>query len=676
MTRQPSSESSSLSNINVSGQWTNSGHSSPEPSTQDAVLTPPTSMVDSNAVPSTISNDGQNGGRRKSARAKKGVDSYNLEALCDEQLLNELSPAKPQLGRSGSNRNVSGLTGRTLVDSEDGNGKIDANADMEFNMDVEMSDTPQPPRRISPGKLGRKHSVKDRMKKAAGKLSSVLGKRSREVMEKGKERLKWKDEKADKVIRGTNSRMVKQLDTGSKGLLDEIDLDAEASLKQRPSKKIKTSTTGRASAVKAEQLPAPSNPMQKTSSGKRVKKWQTAGLYVGQFDNGDPAQPGSRGKKLQKKRPTSVPSEEGIEVATPNKYLNMSLPLFSYLDIERPFTIPYDVFAPSLKKGDERPKDWHQLNKNRLVGGAKDMWVKEVNLARSVCLCRNGWNGKDEGCGDECLNRSMEYECNEDNCDLPAWACSNRAFSGLAVRNKKGGPYDIGVEVVKTNNRGFGVKACRSFLPGQIVMEYTGEIITEEECQRRMHEVYKDKSNFYLMEMERGTHIDGTKGSMARFINHSCAPNCIVRLVKVNGVPRMGVFAGEGGIMTGEELTYDYNFDNFGDNMQQCFCGAQTCRGHLGKKLSAIEQKKRDREEVEKSRLAALKAQKAAEKEARANAARSEADKASWRGWADLNDPETRKRLKAEQEAKRAKEATSDRAMRLASRRDSLPLPS
>ncbi|KXL50524.1 MAG: hypothetical protein FE78DRAFT_137712, partial [Acidomyces sp. 'richmondensis'] len=146
---------------------------------------------------------------------------------------------------------------------------------------------------------------------------------------------------------------------------------------------------------------------------------------------------------------------------------------------------------------------------------------------------------------------------------------------------KKGGPYEVGVEVIKTTNRGFGVRSCRAFRPGQIIMEYTGEIISEAECQRRMREDYKDKQCYYLMELERGLIIDGTKGSMARFINHSCEPNCEVRMVKVNGTPRMGVFAGDDGISTGVELTYDYNFDNFGNTRQICYCGAPTCRGFL-----------------------------------------------------------------------------------------------
>jgi hypothetical protein len=77
--------------------------------------------------------------------------------------------------------------------------------------------------------------------------------------------------------------------------------------------------------------------------------------------------------------------------------------------------------------------------------------------------------------------------------------------------------------------------------------------------------------------------IDATRGSIARFVNHSCEPNC--RMVKwiVAGKPRMALFAGDKPIMTGDELTYDYNFDPFSaKNVQVCRCGSERCRGVLG----------------------------------------------------------------------------------------------
>jgi histone-lysine N-methyltransferase ASH1L len=77
--------------------------------------------------------------------------------------------------------------------------------------------------------------------------------------------------------------------------------------------------------------------------------------------------------------------------------------------------------------------------------------------------------------------------------------------------------------------------------------------------------------------------IDATRGSIARFVNHSCEPNSRMTKWIVNGKPRMALFAGDRPVMTGEELTYDYNFDPFSaKNVQECRCGAENCRGILG----------------------------------------------------------------------------------------------
>lgn len=91
------------------------------------------------------------------------------------------------------------------------------------------------------------------------------------------------------------------------------------------------------------------------------------------------------------------------------------------------------------------------------------------------------------------------------------------------------------------------------------------------------------------MDFDQQMILDGTRGSIARFVNHSCEPNC--RMIKwtVNGTPRMALFAGDKGVMTGQELTYDYNFNPYSvKNIQQCRCGASSCRGVLGPKPKEI----------------------------------------------------------------------------------------
>ena len=232
-----------------------------------------------------------------------------------------------------------------------------------------------------------------------------------------------------------------------------------------------------------------------------------------------------------------------------------------------------------------KPKAWTRIYKNRLVGDAKRYW-KKPKIETSLCICTAPVLGfLEPGCGERCLNRVMGYECDPNNCGLGE-LCTNRDFTRLAIRlertknaeqRSKCDPSSIGVELFKTSDRGFGVRACTQFEPRQIIVEYTGEIITPSEAGRRLKEDSKDKAvrldivisfgraltflqNFYQMDFDRGMILDATKGSIARFVNHSFEPNCKMLKRFVKGQPRMALFAGDYDILTGQELTYDYNF--------------------------------------------------------------------------------------------------------------------
>lgn len=233
------------------------------------------------------------------------------------------------------------------------------------------------------------------------------------------------------------------------------------------------------------------------------------------------------------------------------------------------------------------------------IGDAAAIWKKSKPLEASTCICT-----PESGCDEDCFNRFMFYECDDSNCNIGDEHCTNRSFAGLRERTKIGGKYNIGVEVIKTVDRGHGVRSNRTFEPNQIIVEYTGEIITQDECDDRMNKRYKNAEvsyigNFaihanhiqcyYLMDFDQHMILDATRGSIARFINHSCEPNCKMIKWTVAGKPRMALFAGDRGIMTGEELTYDYNFNPYSiKNVQECRCGSASCRGVLGPKPKEI----------------------------------------------------------------------------------------
>ena len=121
------------------------------------------------------------------------------------------------------------------------------------------------------------------------------------------------------------------------------------------------------------------------------------------------------------------------------------------------------------------------------VGDAATIWKNTKLRELSTCICT-----PESGCDEDCFNRLMFYECDDSNCSIGADLCTNRSFEGLKRRCKAGGKYNIGVEVIKTADRGYGVRSNRTFEPGQIIVEYAGEIITQEECENRMRNRYKD----------------------------------------------------------------------------------------------------------------------------------------------------------------------------------------
>ncbi|KAI5812835.1 hypothetical protein BZA77DRAFT_133501 [Pyronema omphalodes] len=296
---------------------------------------------------------------------------------------------------------------------------------------------------------------------------------------------------------------------------------------------------------------------------RRTKVWIDQGLYVGQEDCDLKLRPATKGKKAKGKKPR------------PHAF---PLPIFrgkEIMETQRDFKLPHFVFAPSAFKV-THPSDWRKLNHNQLIGDAQQIWRKE-KPPNVKCVCV-------KVCDVACLNRCTWVECTDNTCDVGRH-CSNRPFADLLDRVKTETRFATGVEVAQTENRGYGLRALRSFEPFQIIVEYTGEIITQEESERRLDEVYKDNQNYYLMVFDQNMILDATRGSVARFVNHSCDPNCSMEKWVVEGRPRMALFAGKNGIEAGDELTYDYNFTWFkGVTQTKCRCGSEACRGVLGKR--------------------------------------------------------------------------------------------
>jgi SET domain-containing protein len=126
------------------------------------------------------------------------------------------------------------------------------------------------------------------------------------------------------------------------------------------------------------------------------------------------------------------------------------------------------------------------------------------------------------------------------------------------------------------------------------VIEYLGERVSHEEADRRYESKDANDSHTFLFIVDSKTVIDaGVNGNEARFINHSCAPNCesVIegRRVFIEAIRT---------IEPGVELTYDYQIhrdEDDPDNVDEifaCHCGAPQCRGTM---LWPPERKKKKR---------------------------------------------------------------------------------
>ncbi|XP_077233209.1 histone-lysine N-methyltransferase SUVR5 isoform X2 [Tasmannia lanceolata] len=180
----------------------------------------------------------------------------------------------------------------------------------------------------------------------------------------------------------------------------------------------------------------------------------------------------------------------------------------------------------------------------------------------------------------------LVYECNSMcKCDK---TCRNRVLqNGVQVK----------LEVFKTENKGWAVRAGEAIQRGTFVCEYIGEVLNDQEANSR-GERYDNEGCSYLYDIDahlddmsglnEGTVpyvIDATKyGNVSRFINHSCAPNLVNYQVLVESMDcqlaHIGLYAGRD-VAKGEELAYDYRYKLLPGDGHPCRCGASNCRGRL-----------------------------------------------------------------------------------------------
>ncbi|KAM9744520.1 histone-lysine N-methyltransferase NSD3 isoform 2-T2 [Menidia menidia] len=250
--------------------------------------------------------------------------------------------------------------------------------------------------------------------------------------------------------------------------------------------------------------------------------------------------------------------------------------------------------ALEQERNSRKPPPYKIIKSNKPVGKVQ-MHVADLSEIPR-CNCRPS---DEHPCSldSQCLNRMLQYECHPQVC--PAGdGCENQCFSKRLYAE---------TEVIKTEGCGWGLRTNQALRRGDFVTEYVGEVIDSEECQQRIKRAHENHvTNFYMLTLTKDRVIDaGPKGNSARFMNHSCSPNCETQKWTVNGDVHIGLFA-LCDIESGTELTFNYNLHCVGNRRMSCHCGSDNCSGFLGvQPTSAVVMEKE-----EKARNAKLKPKK------------------------------------------------------------------
>ncbi|XP_027469038.1 histone-lysine N-methyltransferase ASH1L isoform X1 [Zalophus californianus] len=346
-------------------------------------------------------------------------------------------------------------------------------------------------------------------------------------------------------------------------------------------------------------------PREKKAPRPPKKKYQKAGLYSDVYKTTDPK---SRLIQLKKEKLEYTPGEHEyglfpapIHVVVNNAAMNIGLqfsvedPAFNsfvyiprggiagsygkYLRQKRiDFQLPYDILWQwkhnQLYKKPDVPL-YKKIRSNVYVD------VKPLSgYEATTCNCKKPEDDTGKGCVDDCLNRMIFAECSPNTCPCGEQCCNQRIQRHEWVQC---------LERFRAEEKGWGIRTKEPLKAGQFIIEYLGEVVSEQEFRNRMIEQYHNHSDHYCLNLDSGMVIDSYRmGNEARFINHSCDPNCEMQKWSVNGVYRIGLYALKD-MPAGTELTYDYNFHSFNVEKQQlCKCGFEKCRGIIGGKSQRV----------------------------------------------------------------------------------------
>ena len=161
----------------------------------------------------------------------------------------------------------------------------------------------------------------------------------------------------------------------------------------------------------------------------------------------------------------------------------------------------------------------------------------------------------------------------------------NRAiFAPVEKRMSNKAPvYKHLIAVRNSRIQGKGVFAISRIPKGRRIIEYVGDVITNEEAEKRYDDDPAERHHTFLFELDDDRCVDAAHGgNISRFINHSCSPNCEAL---IDG-EHIYIFSLKN-IQPGVELAYDYRYEVSGRHTRvlkeyyACCCGSPRCRGTI-----------------------------------------------------------------------------------------------
>lgn len=130
-----------------------------------------------------------------------------------------------------------------------------------------------------------------------------------------------------------------------------------------------------------------------------------------------------------------------------------------------------------------------------------------------------------------------------------------------------------GLSVKKSPINGKGCFATLLFARGRKIADYTGELISDREANRRAN-----RRVLRICAIDSRWSLDGSRGGNGtHYINHSCEPNSFMKILYGHIQ-----FYALRDIRPGEEITIDYQ-NTLHSDTKRCYCGAKTCRGTINR---------------------------------------------------------------------------------------------